>query len=171
MAARPFPAEVGLVVGDNLKTLRINQSVWRPQQPQLKSVEIIATECSLKNSAELLEIGGDLELFGGPANRQVVDENKALLKGALGDAAQFAEFQIVQVLHAHPYPDTQHCQHQAQGAARGPEQKKAQHGKDRRHAIKNGDHLPLRKTSLQKFVVDVLAVPGKYRPAADEPAR
>ncbi len=74
------------------------------------------------------------------------------------------------MLHAHPDPDTQYRQHQAQRAARGPQQEKTQHGKDRGHAVQDSDHLPLRKASLQKFVMDVLAVSAEYRPATDETA-
>src|SRR6185295_1907943 len=125
----------------------------------------------LEDAAKLVEIGCDSKFFGSPANREVVDKNYPLLQGALRHAAQLSEFQIVQVLHAYPYPAAQHRQHQAQRAARRPEHKKAQHGEERRHAVKDGHPLPLRKSALQKLVMDVLAVSGKYWPATDETPR
>ena len=86
------------------------------------------------------------------------------------DTREFTEFEIAEVLNADPDTDAENGKHQAQGAARRPQQEQAQHREDRRNAVEQDHDLPVRHAVLQEFVVDVLAIGGEHGPSADEAA-
>src|ERR1700690_93767 len=106
---------------------------------QFESVEIIAFEGGDQNVADLIEVGSDLEFFVGPAHGKIVDKNLALIDGALCDAAQFAELEIVQMLDAHPDTGSDYREHESPGAAGRPEEKEAEHGEYGGNGIENDD--------------------------------
>ncbi len=70
-----------------------------------------------------------------------------------------------------PQPDagSHHRKHQSQSAARRPQQEQAEHGKDGGDGVENDHHLAMRKTHLQQFVVDMLAIGSENRATADQP--
>ena len=75
---------------------------------QFETVEIVAIEGRGKNAANLIVVARDFELLGSAADGQVVDEDLRLVEGAVGDAGQFAKFEIAEMLDANPDPDAKH---------------------------------------------------------------
>jgi len=74
-------------------------------EADVEGIEVIATKCSFENAANLIVVAGGFEFFRGAANGKIVDHDLTLLEGAMGNAAEFAEFEITEVLHTDPYAD------------------------------------------------------------------
>src|SRR5580704_6746294 len=72
----------------------------------VKAIKIVGGESRFQNAANLIVVAGGLEFLTGAANGKVVDKNLALLEGALGNAAEFTQFQITQTLNADPDADS-----------------------------------------------------------------
>src|ERR1035438_4855072 len=138
---------------------------------QLKSVEIIALEGRNQDIAHLFEIDSDLEFLDCAAYREIVDNDLTLLNGALRHSTQFAKLRVVQLLHSQPYPRSHDRQHKSQGASRRPQQKEAKHRKYRGDGVENDYNLTMRKPHLQQLVVNMFAIGGEDRSAADEPSQ
>ena len=74
----------------------------------VKSVKVICAEGRDQNAAHLVIIASNLQFFGCAPDRQVVDDDLALVKSALGYASQFSELKIAQVLDANPDTNAKH---------------------------------------------------------------
>ncbi len=147
-----------------------NYGAGEQVESQIKRVEIVAAEGGEEDSADLIEVARDLKFFGGAANRQIVYENLRLVEGAVGDAGEFSEFEVAEVLHADPDTDSDHGEYEAQRASGRPEQEEAQHREDRGNAVENDHDLAVRHSVLQELVVDVLTVSGEDGASTDEAA-
>src|ERR1700733_2380604 len=89
----------------------------------VEGVEVIAAECSLEDALNLTVVAGGFEFFRGAADGEIIYDDLALLQSALGDASQFAEFEVAEVLHADPDADAHNGKNQAKRTAGRPEQK------------------------------------------------
>jgi len=134
----------------------------------VKTVKIVGTEGCLQNATNLFVVAGCLELFPGSPDCEVVDDDQALFEGALSHAAEFAQFEIAQALHANPNADSQYRENQSQGASRRPKQKQAKQGEHGGDRIQHNHDLAMSEAVLQQLVMDVLTVGGKHGVPADQ---
>src|SRR6266480_2270971 len=153
-----------------IKPLRYVFEKWRTGS-QVKTIEVVAVECSDENATDLVEVACELEFLSGASNRKIIHKNMALLDSALCDATEFAEFEITKMLNTQPNTGTKHRKHKPEGAAGRPQEKEAQQCKNCRDTVKNNHHLAMRPAVLKQLVVDVLAISGKDRASADESAQ
>src|SRR5713226_2284070 len=167
-AARLFPTEIRFSSRDYLQPPSFRQLIRRTMQPQFEGVKIVTAESSLEDAAKLIVVRSYFQFLGGPTDGEVVDEDLPLVDSALSDPADFAKLEVVEMLHTHPNPGAQHRENQAERTARRTQEKKAEQGEHRGHGVKHDDYLAVRKTALQEFVMNVLAVRGKHGPTADE---
>ena len=130
----------------------------------------MAAEGGNQDFSHLIIIARNLEFLGGAADGHVVYEDLRLVERAVGNASQFAKFQITEMLNTDPDSDPQDGEHKTQGAACRPQQEQAQHGKSCRNAVEDDHDLAVRHAVLQELVVDVLTVGGEDGPAADQTA-
>ena len=156
--------------GGRLGRLEWNDFSREQFELQFEAVEVVAAEGRGKNPANLIVVARDFEFFGGAADGQVVDEDLRLIEGAVGDAGQFAEFEVAEMLNADPDADAKHGEHQAERTSGRPQQEQAQHGEDGGDSVEENHDLAVRHAMLQQFVVDVLAVGGEDGASADQAA-
>ena len=81
--------------------------------PDFEGVEVVGDESSFEYAANLIVVSGDLQLFGGSAYGEIVNDDLPLLESTLGDATEFAKFEITQALDADPDADSKDSQNQA----------------------------------------------------------
>ena len=86
------------------------------------------------------------------------------------DAGQFAELKVAEMLHADPDADAEHGENQAERTSGRPQQEQAEHGENGGDAVEKNHDLAMRHAMLQQLVVDVLAIGGEDRTAADQAA-
>ena len=79
-------------------------------QAQFEGVKIVGAESGHQDTVKLIVVGSYPQFFRGSTDGEVVDEYLPLLDGAMRDAADFTEFEVVEMLHAHPNPGAQHRQ-------------------------------------------------------------
>src|SRR5579862_7110499 len=75
---------------------------------ELEAIEIVTAEGRHENVANLFVIAGDLELFGGAADSEIVHEYLRLIESAVRDTRKFSEFEIAEMLDADPDADAEH---------------------------------------------------------------
>src|SRR5882672_1025067 len=134
----------------------------------VKAVEVVGAEGGLKNATNLVVVAGSLEFFTGAADGKVVDEDLALLEGALGDSTQLTQLKIAEALHADPDADSKHSENQSQRAAGRPQQEQAEEGEHSGNCIQHNHNLPMSKAVLEQFVMNVLTVGGENGTATDQ---
>src|SRR5229473_5470353 len=86
----------------------------------VKAVEIVGHEGGLQNAANLIVVASGFEFFPGAADGKVVDDDLALLEGALGNATQLTQLKIAEALHADPDANSKYGEHQAERTAGRP---------------------------------------------------
>ena len=70
-----------------------------PALPAVRRRRIVALEGGNQNVAHLIEVVGGFELLDRAPHREIINDDLALFDRPLGNAAEFAKFQIVQMLH------------------------------------------------------------------------
>ena len=118
---------------------------------QLKGVEIVVFEGGGQNTADLVEVGRHFEFFDRAAHGKIVDDDLALLDGALRHPPQFAKLQVVQMLDTQPDAGAHHGEHKSQRTSGRPQQEQTEQSKQCRDSVQNDDNLAMReKTKIRK---------------------
>src|ERR1700677_2521359 len=81
---------------------------------------------------------------------------------------KFPEFHVAEMLPSKPTARTEHSENQAKHIASRPQQEQAEQGKQSGDSVKRDHDLPMRKPTLQKFVMNMLTVRSKNWPAAEK---
>src|SRR5580700_165664 len=139
-------------------------------EPDIEPVKVIGAEGGLEDPANLVVIANGFEFLSGSTDGEVVDNNLALLEGALGYAAQLAQLEIAEALHSNPDANSKHGQNKAERTAGGPKQKQAEESEHGRDSVEHNHDLAMGEAMLQELVMDVLAVGGKDGASADQAA-
>src|ERR1700678_1511894 len=81
-------------------------------ESNVEAIKIIGIECGLKDATNLFAVANNFQFFRGAANGKIIDDDLALLEGALRDTGQFSQLQIAEALNADPDSGPEHSEHQ-----------------------------------------------------------